>query len=84
MDPFGFVRRFCFGVRRKRDSLFPTTVVLHRRKVRRVEAKNRQPEQSGPEKTLGVLLEDHEDLLLKVLSYVMDDGLHECRLVCCR
>ena len=30
---------------------------------------------------LGVLLED-KDLLLKVLSYVMDDGLHECRLVC--
>ena len=84
MDLFGFVRRFCFGVRRKRDSLFPTTVGLHRRKVRRVEANSRQPEQSGPEKTIGILLEDHDDLLLKVLSYVMDDGLHECRLVCHR
>ena len=34
-----------------------------------------------PRTPLGVLLED-EDLLLKVLSYVMDEGLHECRLVC--
>ena len=40
--------------------------------------------QSGPERRLGVLLEDHEDLLLRVLSCVMDDGLHECRLVCRR
>ena len=35
----------------------------------------------GSKRPLGFLLE-HEDLLLKVLSYVMDDGLHECRLVC--
>ena len=34
------------------------------------------------ERTLGVLLEDNEDLLLKVLSCVIDDGLHECRRVC--
>ena len=31
--------------------------------------------------SLGALLE-HEYLLLKVLAYVVDDGLHECRLVC--
>ena len=36
----------------------------------------------GSEKTLGTLLENCEDLLLKVLLYVMDDGLHECRRVC--
>ena len=36
------------------------------------------------ERSLGVLLESCEDLLLKVLSCVMDDGLHECRRVCRR
>ena len=40
--------------------------------------------ESCPEKTLGVLLENHQDLLFKVLSCVMDDGLHECRRVCRR
>ena len=36
------------------------------------------------EKTLGVLLDEHEDLLLKTLTCVMEDGLHECRRVCRR
>ena len=36
------------------------------------------------ERTLGVLLDAHEDLLFKVLSCVMEDGLHECRRVCRR
>ena len=40
--------------------------------------------QSDPEKTLGVLLDNHEDLLLKILSCVVDDGVHECRRVCRR
>ena len=40
--------------------------------------------QCGPEKTLGTLLENYEDLLLKVLLYIMEDGLHECRRVCRR
>ena len=34
--------------------------------------------------TLGVLLDEHEDLLLKTLTCVMEDGLHECRRVCRR
>ena len=41
----------------------------------------RRYERTESENLLGVLLED-EDLLLKVLFYVMDEGLHECRLVC--
>ena len=36
------------------------------------------------ERTLGVLLEKNDDLLLKVLSHVVEDGLHECRRVCRR
>ena len=36
------------------------------------------------ERTLGVLLDEHEDLLLKTLTCVMEDGLHECRRVCRR
>ena len=84
MDPFSFVRRYFLGVRRQRDSLFPPTLSLHRRKMRRVESSSPQPDQSNPEKTLGVLFDNSEDLLLKVLSYVVDDGLHECRRVCRR
>ena len=80
MDPFSFVRRFCLGVRRQRDSFFPPTVGLHRRKMRRCESSSRQPGQLNPKKTLGILLDNCEDLLFKVLSYV-DDGLHECRRV---
>ena len=34
--------------------------------------------------TLGVLLVNNEDLLLKVLSHIVQDGLHECRCVCHR
>ena len=36
---------------------------------------------TGSEESLGALLED-EHFLLKVLAYVVEDGLHECRLVC--
>ena len=36
------------------------------------------------ERTLGVLLDEHEDMLLKTLTCVMEDGLHECRRVCRR
>ena len=36
------------------------------------------------ERTLGVLLDEYEDLLLKTLTCLMEDGLHECRLVCRR
>ena len=36
---------------------------------------------TGSEESLGALLED-EHFLLKVLVYVVEDGLHECRLVC--
>ena len=36
---------------------------------------------TGSEKSLGALLEQ-EYFLLKVLAYVMADGLHECRLTC--
>ena len=36
------------------------------------------------ESTLGVLLNDNEDLLLKTLTCLMEDGLHECRRVCRR
>ena len=38
---------------------------------------------TGSDKSLSVLLEE-EYFLLKVLSYVVEDGLHECRLVCRR
>ena len=36
---------------------------------------------TGSEKSLGALLEQ-EYFLLKVLVYVVEDGLHECRFVC--
>ena len=36
---------------------------------------------TGSEVSLGALLED-EHFLLKVLAYVVEDGLHECRRVC--
>ena len=36
------------------------------------------------DRTLGVLLVNNEDLLLKVLSHIVEDGLHECRCVCHR
>ena len=36
------------------------------------------------ERTLGILLNDNEDLLLKTLTCLMEDGLHECRRVCRR
>ena len=48
------------------------------------DAEDAVDRQSGPERRLGVLLEDDEDLLLRVLSCAMDDGLHECRRVCRR
>ena len=38
---------------------------------------------TGSEESLGALLEQ-EYFLLKVLVYVVEDGLHECRLVCRR
>ena len=64
---------------------------VRRRKTRRPTGSRQSHEsdtedavsgESGSEKTLGALLQNHEDLFLKVLSYVMDDGLHECRRVC--
>ena len=48
------------------------------------DAEDAVDRQSGPKRRLGVLLEDHVDLLIRVLSCVMDDGLHECRRVCRR
>ncbi len=91
MDPFSFVRLvFCslrrvfLGVRRRHSSVFPPTVDLRRKRIRLCTGDSRQPEQLGQEKTLGDLLEDYEDLLLRVLFCLVNDGLHECRLVCRR
>ena len=72
-------------------ALFPPMETVHRRKCRRrtssrqsheSDAEDAVARESGSEKTLSALLENHEDLFVKVLSYVMDDGLHECRRVC--
>ncbi len=91
MDLFSFVRLVVYGircvylgVRRRHASVFPPTVDLRRKRRRLCENDSRQQEQPGREKTLGILLEEHEDLLFRVLSCVMDDGLHECRRVCRR
>ena len=88
MDLFSFVRLVVYGlhciylgVRRRHASVSPPTVDLRRKRRRLCESDSRQPGQPVPEKTLGALLEDHEDLMLKVLSCLIDDGLHECRRV---
>ncbi len=91
MDPFAFVRfvftslrRVFLGVRRRHSSVFPPTVDLRRKRIRLCASDSSQPDQPGPEKTLGVLLDEYEDLLLRVLLCLVDDGLHECRRVCRR
>ena len=66
MDPFAFVRLVVYGlhcvylgVRRRHASVSPPTVDLRRKRRRLCETDSRQPEQPGPEKTLGVLLEEY-------------------------